>query len=77
MQPSKLCGAWKFLLIASLALMSGCGDEEIQLQKAKPVDIGERKDEKASKSQATLKKGAPPIGSSSGMTHNPSETPRP
>ena len=62
--------------LALAALLGGCGSEEIQLKKAPPVPIGAAKKEEATKDQSALKSGAPPRGSSSGMNHNPSETPR-
>jgi hypothetical protein len=57
------------------ATLAGCGNEDIKLKEAPPVPIGAAKEEKATKSQSSLRSGAPPVGSSAGMNHNPSETP--
>lgn len=65
------------VLVVGSAFLTGCGSDDVKLKEVPPVPIGAVKDEKATSSQETLKIGAPPKGSSSGMNHNPSETPRP
>jgi hypothetical protein len=76
MRASTFRGVLGAASIAWAASLTGCGNEEIKLKEAPPVAIGEAKEGKPTKSQSALRSGAPPVGSSSGMTHNPSETPR-
>jgi len=61
---------------AALAVaLSGCGGTEVKIADVPPAKIEPVKDLQASKNQKALKGGAPASGSSSGITHNPSETP--
>jgi len=64
------------VVVALSASIAGCGPEEIKLKDAPPAQIAPVKTDAPSKSQDSLKSGAPSPGSSSGIKHNPSETPR-
>jgi hypothetical protein len=57
--------------------LSGCGGTEVKLADVPPAKIAPSKDSPVSKNPTALQSGAPPTGSSSGIRHNPSETPRP
>ena len=70
-----LRGTAGLCLVASVGLVSGCGNEEIKLQEAPPAAIAPVKDEKATDNSGDLKKGAPPKGSSAGLNFNPNQTP--
>ncbi len=64
------------LMIALVAPLSGCGPDNVKLQEAAPVTIEAAKKVEATTDRASLKTGAPAKGSSAGMNHNPSETPK-
>ena len=64
-----------YLAAALVATLSGCGPDNIKLQEAPPVTIEAAKKDEPTKDTAALKTGAPAIGSSGGIKHNPSETP--
>ena len=60
---------------AVVVALSGCGGTEVKLADVPPAKIEPVKDLSVSKDQRALKSGAPASGSSSGIKHNPSETP--
>ena len=75
----KVASSWKFGCVA-FALMipsvPGCGGTEVKLADVPPAAIAPVKEGDATKDVKALKTGAPAKGSSSGINHNPSETPR-
>ncbi|MDX2035313.1 MAG: hypothetical protein SFX72_01580 [Isosphaeraceae bacterium] len=75
MRRSLILRAAGALLVAASPVLVGCGDEQVKLADAPPAAIGELKKEAETGSKDSLKKGAPAKGSSSGIRHNPSETP--
>ena len=64
--------SFAFLILS----LPGCGGTEVKLADVPPAAIAPSKEGEATKDVKALKTGAPAKGSSSGMDHNPSETPR-
>ena len=65
--------SFAFLILS----LPGCGGgTEVKLADVPAAAIGENKQGEATKNVKALKTGAPAKGSSSGMDHDPSETPR-